>query len=72
MYTFSYRLAELMGQMTQQEVARATNISQQSISRYLSGQNTPDLEKLVRLCRFFGVSADYMLGLENDDGSKSY
>lgn len=31
----------------------------------------PSIEILYRLCILLNVSSDYLLGLENDDGSKA-
>ncbi|MCI8435651.1 MAG: helix-turn-helix transcriptional regulator [Clostridia bacterium] len=65
MKIFTERLQECVAGKTQRVLAQATGIPQQTLSRYLSGKQTPDLERLVILCRYLGVTADYLLGLEN-------
>lgn len=46
---------------SQEELAEKMNVSRQSISKYESAQSVPDLDKILRLCQVFGVSADYLL-----------
>lgn len=46
---------------TQEELAEKMNVSRQSVSKWESAQSIPDLEKLLRLSRLFGVSTDYLL-----------
>ena len=36
-----------------------------TISRWENGLMSPTIEKLVLLCKYFGVSSDYLLGLED-------
>lgn len=37
-----------------------------TLSRYLSGQRTPDLPYVVKIATFFNVSIDWLLGLNGD------
>ena len=48
---------------TQQEIADMLGTSQTMYARYERGANELPLRHLVRLCRYYGVSADYILGL---------
>ena len=57
----SYR--ELMG-LSQKEVANKGNFSPSVISEYESGNCQPSAYALARLSLAYGVSADYILGLE--------
>ena len=43
-------------------VAEALGITEGAYRAYENGRSEPDLEKLVLLSRFFGVSTDYLLG----------
>lgn len=47
--------------LTQEQLAEKLNVSRQSISKWESGQTTPDLEKVVALCEIFDVTTDYLL-----------
>ncbi len=65
MKLFSARLRELRmaAGVTQQQLAEYLNIRQQSYARYETGAGEPNLETLVRLAKYFGVSCDYLLGV---------
>lgn len=47
--------------LTQEQLAEALNISRQSISKWESGQATPELEKIVAMSQVFGVTTDSLL-----------
>ena len=49
--------------MTQNELATLLQTTQPQIYRYEQGKRDIPLDKLVLLCRYFNVSADYLLGL---------
>ena len=58
--------------LTQKQAAEALGILQPAYARYESGAIQLDYAKLVALCRLYGVSADYLLGLEDEAGTKTY
>ena len=66
-FDFGYRLRELRENknLTQTQVARRLNLSKTTISGYENNIKTPSLDVLVKLSILYGVSADYILGLEN-------
>lgn len=66
-FDFGYRLRELRESknLTQTQVARRLNLSKTTISGYENNIKTPSLDVLVKLSILYGVSADYILGLEN-------
>ena len=37
------------------------NVSRQSVSKWEGAQSIPDLEKMIRLSKLFGVTTDYLL-----------
>ena len=47
----------------QKDVAKILGITQQTYSQYESGIRKMPIEHLIKLCEFYGVSADYILGL---------
>ena len=49
--------------MTQQEVADVLGTSQTMYARYERGANELPIHHLITLCKLYGVSADYILGL---------
>ncbi len=50
---------------TQQEIADVLGTSQTMYARYERGANELPLHHLVALCRYYKVSADYILGLSD-------
>lgn len=49
--------------LKQTDVARILGTTQQVYSRYENGVNGLPIRHLITLCQFYGVSADYVLGL---------
>lgn len=51
--------------ISQEELADKVGVSRQAVSKWESEQSTPDLEKIIILSEFFGVTTDYILkGIE--------
>ena len=44
--------------ITQRELANALHISQTSVSKYERGESEPDLEMVIKMSDFFGVTID--------------
>ena len=51
--------------LTQREVAAIINKSQQGYSHIEDGRAELKIEDLIKLCKFYGVSADYFIGLSD-------
>ena len=49
--------------LTQSDVAELLGTSQTMYARYERGANELPIRHLLTLCRYYGVSADYFLGL---------
>lgn len=49
--------------LTQQQVADVLGTSQTMYARYERGANELPIHHLIALCRLYGVSADFFLGL---------
>ena len=66
---FGPRLRELRRthQMTQTELARRLQLSQQSVNKWETGRSFPNHPMLLRLASLFQVSLDYLLGQENKE-----
>lgn len=66
-FDFGYRLRELRisKNLTQTQAAKRLELSKTTISGYENNIKTPSLETLTKMAVFYGVSADYILGLEN-------
>lgn len=55
-----YRLRKEKG-ISQEELADELGVSRQAISKWESGQSTPDLERILAMSYYFGVTTDYLL-----------
>ena len=56
--------------ITQPELAKITEVSNGMISLWENNKHEPKASHIKKLAIVFKVSADYLLGLENEDGSK--
>ncbi len=65
---FSKKLNELRNAagLTQAELANVLSVSDKVISKWENGLSSPDIDMLVRIADYFGVSTDVMLGKEKD------
>ena len=50
--------------LNQTQLGKKTGMTQRKISYLECEKNEPSLADIIALCRFFRVSADYLLGLE--------
>ncbi|MDD6143972.1 MAG: helix-turn-helix transcriptional regulator [bacterium] len=55
--------------LTQAEVGKVIQKSQQGYSHIENGKAELKIEDLVTLCRFYGVTADYLIGLSDQTGA---
>ncbi len=50
--------------LTQSALGKALNMTQRKISYIESNRYEPSIQDIVEICKFFNVSADYLLGLK--------
>lgn len=62
---FGERLLTLREQRneTQEQLAKAINITRQSLSRYETNERTPNIDLIYRIAKHYEISSDYLLGL---------
>ena len=60
------RTLRLEKQITQTEMAKRIGITKVMISSYELDQRQPSYDVLIKLAAFFGVTADFLLGLEKE------
>ncbi len=53
--------------LTQSEVADILGTSQTMYARYERGANELPIRHMIELCRLYKVSADYFLGMDDED-----
>lgn len=56
--------------LSQRELAKILNCSQQVYSNYELGQRDIPTDILIKLSMFYGVSVDYILGLRDEEQTK--
>lgn len=47
--------------LSQEELANVLGVSRQSISKWETGESTPDFDKIIPLCNFYGITSDELL-----------
>lgn len=50
--------------LTQEELAKQINFSLSVVNKWENGKKNPSVDAIKVLAKFFNVSADYLLGLE--------
>lgn len=62
---FKDRLKELRIDLgyKQKDIAEALGLSKSCYAGYEQGYREPDLKTFKKICKTFGISADYLLGL---------
>ena len=67
MSVFSQRLKELRqyNNLSMKQLAKEINTTDAAISNWENGVNEPKISYVISIARFFNVSTDYLLGLED-------
>ena len=50
--------------LKQSDIAKLLGTTQQGYSRYEKGENEMPIRHIITLCKFYNVSADYILGIK--------
>ncbi len=53
--------------LTQKQISEVLGIRQQVYSKYELGVRSLPLEHLVKLCKYYDISADWILGLSGEE-----
>ena len=66
--TISERLLKLRKEknLSQEELANVLDVSRQTISKWETGESTPDFNKIIPLCEFYGITSDELLSGSKD------
>lgn len=56
--------------LTQEQFAKKIGVTQDSISLWETNKRIPDTIYIVEICLKFNISSDYLLGIEDYDGTK--
>ena len=65
---YTQRLEDLRkdNDWTQADVARFLNLQREQYRRYETGMNEIKISFLMKICKLYNVSADYILGFTNE------
>lgn len=55
---------------TQNAICKDLGITKQKLSKWKTAYNEPSLDELILIASYFEVTSDYLIGLENEDGTK--
>lgn len=71
---FTERLNEAIKEsnLMQKEIAEKANLSKQAITDFKKGRSYPNIQTLRILSTILNVTSDYLLGLEDYTGRKTY
>lgn len=58
--------------LSQYELAEKLTVSQSAVAKWELGKTEPTASALISMAKFFGVSTDYLLELEDEFGNKKY
>ena len=61
------KLLRLKRKLKQREVAEYLNTTTACYSHYEQGRREPSIETIRQICKFYNISADYLLEIEQDD-----
>ena len=67
--TIGERLLKLRREknISQEELANVLDVSRQTVSKWETDQSSPDFDKIIPLCEYFGITSDELL-----TGKKNY
>lgn len=70
---FAVRLADLIKEnnISKRALAKMAGVSAMSVSDWTNGKAQPTAENIYNIASLFDVSADYLLGLEDEFGTKT-
>lgn len=63
---FSDKLRELRGKRSIQEASEHIGISRVALTRYETGERKPNIEILHKICKYYNVTSDYLIGIDNN------
>ena len=72
MQIFVERLNKLIeeNKITKYRLAKDLEVSKQAVLWWCDGVNEPKISYLKKIAEYFDVSADYLVGLEDETGTK--
>ena len=71
---FGEKVEELLKEnnYTKYKLAKDTGISKSVLSDYCKGKVQPTADTIIMIAKYFDVTTDFLLGLEDEAGRKEY
>lgn len=71
---FGIKLTKLIEErgLSQKELAKTINSTEATLSRYINGEREPKSDVVANLATALQTTADYLLGVEDEDSTMSY
>lgn len=58
--------------LTQAQLAEKLNVTRSAVALWEIDNTDPDLENVIAIADFFDITTDYLLGVTDDAGRKTY
>ena len=67
MNKFRYRLKEmrLEKNISQKKLAEILGTNNSSVCDWECGRTEPNIDMIIKICKYFNINSDYILGLED-------
>ena len=72
MNLFVSRLQELIAESgkMQKEICKDLGVTKQKLSKWKLGYYEPSIDEIILIANYFNVTTDFLLGLEDETGTK--
>ncbi len=65
-YPDKIKALRIQNNLSKKQVADILEISERTYAKYENGESKLPIKRLIKLCLFYNISADYILGLKDD------
>ena len=67
-YRQKFRALRIEEKLKQEDIARICKVSDATVGHWENGKREMRVEHITKLCKFYNVSSDYILGLSDKKG----
>ena len=65
MFSDRVKLLREASKLSQVQLAQKVGVTKQTVSNWENDNILPSVEMLIKVCKYFNVSTDYMLGIDD-------
>ena len=58
--------------LTQAQLAEILQVTRSAVALWETDKTDPDIKNIITIVKYFNVTSDYLLGLEDESGRKNY